>query len=182
MESPPNRSGNGDDDDEPDVVVVIVTHVAKCGWESRHRYRRVRQRGVRLGLVSGVGDRVDLIHGRGAEGIEVGLYQLPCRMPIGRNENRCSLLEFVPGQHPGKYKDFSSDRRSAARPLAAPTLTRPLSRSRNATTSAPVGAGGLRQTDRAPELAGDSRVRRGRAAGRRCSPATCSRAEPEIRH
>jgi hypothetical protein len=44
------------------------------------------------------------------------------------------------GVRPRTNRNFNSDRSSATRPLAEPTLTRSLSRRRNATTSAPVNA------------------------------------------
>ena len=62
-----------DDDDESDVVLVVVAGVPQRGGEPAHRYRGVRQRGVRLGAPRGVTDRVDLIHRLGAERVEFRL-------------------------------------------------------------------------------------------------------------
>src|SRR5262249_42669381 len=88
------------EDDESEVEVVAVAQVAIRGGESRHRYRCIRQGSVRLRRLRDVGDRVNLIHCRGAEGIEFALYQVPHRMPVRRYKSRGCLLEIVAGQQP----------------------------------------------------------------------------------
>lgn len=47
-------------------------------------------------------DRVDLIHGFGAERIEFGLNQIPHRAAVGRNEYLGGLLEFLEVQELGR--------------------------------------------------------------------------------
>ena len=76
--------------------------IPQRGGESAHRYRGVRQLGVRLGAPSGVSDLIHLIHRFDAERIECGLHQVPGRVAIRRDEYLRGLLEFVELQNLGR--------------------------------------------------------------------------------
>ena len=89
------HDADGHDDDQPDVVIGVVVGVFEHGGQAHHRGGGVGQRGVRQGAPGGGGDRADLVHRGAAERVEAGLDQVPHRVPVGRDERRGELFEFV---------------------------------------------------------------------------------------
>ena len=133
-------------DDEPDVVLVVVAGVLQADGVSRHRYLGVRQRGVRLRSLGGREDRVDLIHGIGAERIEFGLHQVPHRVAVGRDEYLGGVLELV------QVKQLRRDVESAHRRLRRVVLQRQQERRRLAEPGAQLLDLVDEQVDRVSDL------------------------------